>query len=285
MQWRKKANMVAMICMACWSIRVSADLNVTYPSIEERSGENYGYRVLDLALSKSGKPYKLSISPQKMNQERARKTMEEGGVSIIDVGTGAEFEERFRAIYFPIDRGMSGYRLFIINKSLAPEFAAIKDLGGLKKMVAGQGPGWSDIKILEKAGIKVETGPFESLFKMADSKRFDFLPLGVEEVYGLLDRYKNVAPNLIVEEHLVLHYPFSRLFFVKKDNKELHDAVLTGLEKAFADGSFQKLLETDESFKAALARANLKKRTLVEVDNPNLTPRFREIPAKYFYKP
>jgi len=60
---------------------------------------------------------------------------------------------------------------------------------------------------------------------------------------------------------------------------------MRGLEVAFADGSFQRLLENDDSFKAIKERVNLAKRTILEVDNPNLTPSFRKIPAKYFAKP
>lgn len=264
---------------------LAAELKVVYPQIEERAGDDYGFKVLKLALEKSGVPFTLSISPTKMNQERARAYMQDGSISILDFGTSADYEKQFQAVYFPIDRGLSGYRLFIINKTQAADFAAIKTVKDLTKKVAGQGPGWADIKIIEAAGIKVTTGPFENLFGMVDLKRFDFFPLGVEEIYGLLDRYKASAPNSIVEEKLVFHYPFGRLFFVKKDNKELADAVLAGLKKAFADGSFQKLLDDNNVFKTALAKANLKTRTLLEVDNPNLTAEFKKIPAEYFYKP
>lgn len=268
-----------------WPIFALAELNVVYPAIEERASDGYGYKILDLALSKSGRPYQLSIAPLKMNQERTRASIESGSISIVDFGTSAEFEERFRAIYFPIDRGLSGYRLFIINRSAAAEFAAIRNLNELKQKVAGQGNGWSDIKILRNAGIRVESAEFGSLFKMLEMGRFDFFPLGVEEVYALLEQHKDSAPNSTVEESLALHYPFARLFFVKKDNKELHDAVMAGLENAFADGSFQSLVESDPSFRAVRERAHLASRTLIEIDNPNLTVRFKEIPAKYFSKP
>jgi hypothetical protein len=186
---------------------------------------------------------------------------------------------------FPIDRGISGYRLFIINRALAPEFAAIKDLDNLRLKSAGQGPGWADIRILENAGIKVQVAPFGALFAMADNRRFDFYPLGLEEVYGMMDKYRDRAPRSMVEETLVLHYPFARLFFVKRDNAELHDALLAGLQASFADGSFQRLVENDPAHKAARQRANIGKRTLIEVDNPDLSPQFRAIPAKYFAKP
>ena len=282
---------LGMYFMSLWVLltparaAAAAELEVIYPQIEERPTDSYGYKVLELALAKSGRHFHLSISKELMSQERARSSLEDGRISVFDTGTSAQAEQRLRAVYFPIDRGISGYRLFIINRALAPEFAAIKNLDMLRLKTAGQGPGWADTRILESAGIKVQVAPFGALFAMADNRRFDFYPLGLEEVYGMLDKYRDRAPHSIVEETVVLHYPFARLFFVNKSNQELHDALLAGLQAAYADGSFQRLLESDPAYKAARQRANIGKRTVIEVDNPELTAQFKAIPAKYFAKP
>jgi hypothetical protein len=281
----KKIFAVIALLAQCYLTPAFADLDVIYPAMEERPADSYGYKVLALALEKSGRKYHLSISRDTMNAQRARKSVDDGTVSVLDVGTNAEFEKRFSAVYFPIDRGLSGYRLFIINRKLSSDFAKIKSLSDLQKKVAGQGPGWADIKVLEGAGIKVETGEFVSLFRMVDKQRFDFYPLGIEEIYSLLDKYKANCPDSIIENTLALHYPFARLFFVKKDNKELRDALYEGLEKAFADGSFQALMSNDASFKDEKLRADLKDRKIIEINNPNLSAQFKKIPAKYFLKP
>lgn len=278
-----RENTLALLLALWWPLQAVAALNVVYPAIEERAGDSYGYKMLKLALDKSGIPYQLSVSPGKMNQERARKALEDGTISIFDTGTSREFEQRFQAVYFPIDRGLSGYRLFIISQKLAPQFAAVKTLADLRKRSAGQGPGWADTRILQRAGIAVMTAEFASLFRMVDLMRFDFYPLGVEEIYGLFERFQPVMPNSMIEPTLALHYPFGRLFFVRKGNKVLHDAVQAGLEKAFADGSLQALLEADELFKS-VARADLAHRTIIELSNPYLSEQFRSMPAHYFYK-
>lgn len=280
MKWGGK---LALLLALWWPLQALAALNVVYPAIEERAEDSYGFKVLKLALDKSGTPYRLTLSPDKMNQERARVALENGSISIFDTGTSREFEQRFKAVYFPIDRGLSGYRLFIINQKLAPQFAVVKTLGDLRKHSAGQGPGWADSRILAHAGIPVQTAEFSSLFRMVDLMRFDFYPLGAEEIFGLFDRFQAIAPNSMIEPTLALHYPFGRLFFVRKNNKALHDAVQAGLEKAFADGSLQALLESDELFKS-VARADLPHRTIIELDNPNLSVRFRSMPARYFYQ-
>ncbi|HJW12090.1 MAG TPA: hypothetical protein VJ598_09905 [Albitalea sp.] len=260
-------------------------LDVVYPRVEERSTEDYGYAVLELALAKSGVPYKLRLSEGVMTPERARLEIEAGRVSVLDFGSSADYETRFRAVYFPIDRGLSGYRLAIIHRDSAADFARIRTLAGLRQKSAGQGPGWADATILADAGIRIETAQFEQLFRMVNARRFDFYPLGVEEVYGHLERHRALAPEAIVERSLALHYPFARLFFVARANTELADALGSGLKRAFADGSFQRLLENHVSVKRSLAQAALSKRVIIELDNPLLTPAFKQMPAAYFYRP
>ncbi|MES2116318.1 MAG: hypothetical protein V4578_14270 [Pseudomonadota bacterium] len=286
--WPRLRRWLAASCLllaGAWVAPVWATLQVIYPRIEERPPDDYGFKLLELALKKSGVPFALSMSVPKMNQERARYLLEQGDISVFDAGTSAEFEARFDAVYFPIDRGLSGFRLLLIHKDAQQDFASIQSLDELRRMTAGQGPGWADSKILTTAGIHVRTAEFESLFRMVNARRIDFYPLGADEAYMLLERYRALAPDVVVEPHLVLQYPFSRLFFVRKGDIPLRDAILSGLQKAFADGSLLRFFDQDERFHTSLQRAGLKQRTVIGLDNPYLTPSFRQIPKAYFYAP
>src|SRR5215831_1458914 len=267
--------------MLFMTVSAHAELRVVYPNEEGAAGQNYGTQVLALALAKSGVPYTLTINPVRVNQERARAMIEEGETSVYDFGTSAEFEQRLLPVYFPIDRGFLGYRVFVIHRDNADAFASINSLEQLREKTAGQGVNWSDTAILRHAGLTVHVAPWESLFQMVESKRFDFFPLGVSEASTLLHQYQSLAPHAIVEQHLVLIYPFGRLFFVRKDNAALRDAIQRGLEQAFADGSFQQLFE--DFWSLSLTPVNLKERTPIRISNPNLTPAFLKIPRKYFY--
>lgn len=260
------------------------ELDVIYPSINERPAGDYGYRVLELALAKSGERYRLQRSSAKMNVRRAKAEIVAGRISVIDIGTSREHEESLRPVYFPIDRGLSGYRLFVIHRELADAFATVRDVTDLRRYKAGQGPGWADAQILEAAGITVITAPFESLFAMVDGRRFDFFPLGVEEVFDFLDRYRDRAPHSIIEPQLAIHYPFARLFFVRRDDTALHDALLTGLRRALADGSLQRLLD-DTMFGRGWRQSRLAHRRIIRLDNPLLTDAFRAMPKAYFIQP
>ncbi|MES2933411.1 MAG: hypothetical protein V4805_07990 [Pseudomonadota bacterium] len=259
---------------------------MTYPNLNGNAENNLGYRMLDLALKKSGHPYKLKLNLNAVNDERARAMLASGEIDIADFGSGAEFEKKFDALYFPIDQGLLGYRLAIIHESKIDEFSKINSLQDLRKYTAGQGFGWSNNVIMDKARIRVNTGPtLESLFPMLEGGRFDFLPLGLNEVYGFADQYKAKAPHAVVDSHIVLIYRFARLFYVKHGNRELHDIVLAGLKKAFDDGSFQGLLNYDPAIRSAIERANLKARVAIVIDNPIMSDAFKKIPEKYFFNP
>lgn len=265
--------------------RAQTPLAVVYPNLNGNSVNNLGYRMLELALSRSGTPYTLSLHPMPVNDARARAMLHTGELSVVDFGSGAEFEKAFSAIYFPIDRGLLGYRISLIHANLQSEFSRVNTLPQLRRYRAGQGLGWSNNVIMQAAGIPVVTGPtLESLFPMLEARRFDYLPLGLNEVYGFADQYRRNAPSMVVDEHLVLVYRFARMFYVRPGNEALRRTVLRGLQRAFADGSFQVLLNNDPSVRTAVQRAKLAQRTTITIDNPLLTPAFMRIPEAYYFK-
>ncbi|MDZ7938539.1 MAG: hypothetical protein U5M53_09775 [Rhodoferax sp.] len=197
--------------------RAQSPVAVTYPNLNGNGTDNLGYRMLELALSRCGRPYTLTVHPLSVNDERARAMLRRGEINVVDFGSGAEFETAFNAIYFPIDRGLLGYRLSLIHYTLTNDFSRINNLAQLRQYRAGQGLGWSNnIIIMQTAGIPVVTGPtLESLFPMLEAKRFDYLPLGLNEVYGFSEQYGDYAPSMVVDEHLLLVYRFARLFYVR----------------------------------------------------------------------
>lgn len=268
------------IFVSCQAI--AEPLHVIYPRVMSNGKDAFGYRVLKLALDESGVDYRLSLTEAVMNHDRAREMVKGGRASVFDFGTSPAYEKELLPIYFPIDRGLNGWRLFVIKRERQKDFDKIKTLADLRKMTAGQGP-WADRAVLEASGIHVITAPFPSLFRMVQAGRFDFFPLGVNEVYSLLDLHLAESPDLMVEKHIVLIYPFGRLFFVQKGNQRLHDIIQRGLERAWTDGSFLRLFNNDPAFRQALQNADLRDRVKIRIPNPYLTERFRQIPKEYFF--
>ena len=193
------------------------------------SRNDYPVQLLELALEKSGRPYRLEAYDIPVTQSRAMLMLEQNkGISVYYAGTSAEFERNLAPVRIPLYRGLLGYRIFIINKATQPLFSRISTLTELAAMRAGQGTGWSDVEILRKAGLDVSEAPYESLLKMLQLRRIDYFPRGINEAFPETEQHVETFPSLHVEQDLLLVYPFALFFFVNKDNHALHDALYDG---------------------------------------------------------
>jgi hypothetical protein len=78
-------------------------------------------------------------------------------------------------VRLPIDKGLLGYRMFLVREADLPRFATVRTLDDLRKLRVGQGKDWIDVPILRKAGFPVVEGTsYPGLFAMLAAGRFDF---------------------------------------------------------------------------------------------------------------
>ena len=205
-----------------------------------------------------------------MSENRSRHILEKGTgeVTVAWYGTSADFERRLLPIRMPIARGLLGHRLFIIRDGSQQNFSHIQSIDDLAPLVGVQGIGWSDVEILRGAGLEIQTGEYENLFGLINNGRADYFSRGVNEAFAELNQYKATHSDLVVEQDLVLIYPFANLFFVSKDNQELHDAIYDGLVAAYEDGSYLDLFNSHPTIKSVLEQSNLDRRRPIFVDNP-----------------
>ncbi|WP_031364877.1 substrate-binding periplasmic protein [Caballeronia sordidicola] len=239
------------------------------PEFEGDHRSDYALRLLQLALSETGVNYRLQTAEFPMSQERQVRELAAGRtIDVAPIPSSPEREARLLAIRIPINKGVLGWRLGLIRKGDQGAFAGVKTLADLKGVRLAQGQDWPDTEILEANGINVITAPsYEGLFKMLEVKRFDYFPRSIMEIW---DEQANVADTLQVEPHLALHYLYDAYFMVNRNNTKLAQEIRNGLEKAIADGSFDKLFQ--EYYGERLRKARLETRTVIELNNPLLTP-------------
>ena len=260
-----------VIALMFWNSSASCVEIVRYPIRETNGDQRYDYprKLLELALSKTQTKYQVVYPSSPMNQERQVRELELG--RSIDVGpipTSAEREARLLPIRIPLNKGLLGWRLGLIRKGDKALLSKVKTLADLQRIRLGQGSEWPDTKILEGNGINVISGStYQGLFKMLASKRFDYFPRSVMEIWSELDENKE---TMQIEQNLALHYFYDSYFFVNKHNKKLANDIREGLEKAIADGSFNKLFE--EYWGEEVRKARLNERTVIELVNPLLSP-------------
>jgi hypothetical protein len=271
-----------------WRTAAAEEFKVVYAQQDSGADRiDYGVEILKLALGKSGATFTLTPSTEvAVTQARAVELVKEGKVANITwAGTGPDLEHSLLPVRVPIDRGILGWRLLIINPSRQAEFDKIQDLAGLRKLTAGQGDGWTDVQILQANGITVKTERFDRLFEMLGNKEFDFFPLGANEIFPITNQYKSILVNIGVEKNLCLVYPFAMFFFVTPSEPKLAAAIERGLKKAMADGSFDEVSRTHPWLREAFQKADLPHRRIIYIDNPLLTPETRNLPKDMFYHP
>lgn len=238
---------------------------VIYPGAVEISRSEYVLELLKLALSYSEYSFELKGSgghfPTPRNFTFLKKQQE---INLLWTSTSIERERDFLAIRIPILKGLLGLRLPLVlakNKNNLN----INSLAQLQQYSAGQMLSWVDSKVLKFNNIQVTGSPnYPALFKMLSAERFDYFPRAVTEVWQEIENNSDLP--LAVADNFAIHYPSAMYFFVNKANHFLHDEIESGLNKAIADGEFDKLF--NQFHQQYLKKSNIDKRHIIELKNP-----------------
>ena len=241
----------------------------------DESRNAYAWRLLDAALDRTRARYgDYVLAPSEIADERpnaASLLRGAGHISVSVFTPRTDYAGKLVPVRIPIDRGVLGYRLFLIHDGDQAKFDAVREVRDLGLLRFGALASWADAAILSHAGLAVVTGDsFDGLFKMLSARRFDVLGRGAGEVERDLAARKEILPDIVIERTLALHYPLPVYFWFRDDREGRHMAerVRTGLRGMLADGSFDALFH--QEFDPVLAPLDLPHRHIIELENPLL---------------
>ena len=248
--------------------------------LDRSPGEDHNdfkYRLLELVLKRSGRPFALGLSEVVVAQDEAVAALEQDvasssrnpfALSVGVYGAGVDVNRRLLPVPIPVTGGILGLRSGWTHRSQMARLATIRtrqDLGGI---VLLQGLGWSDVDIFDAAGLRTFTARSEDLFRLVDHQRVQLFPRGIAELEREAQLMASSTSDTSLDPHLLLAYPFAGFFYVSPDNQPLADAIRTGFERAIADGSYQRLVE-ELIFTPWLRRTLLlKNRRVIALANP-----------------
>jgi ABC-type amino acid transport substrate-binding protein len=246
---------------------------VIYPRHQAQKDPQLQYvlDVLRLALSRSGKPYELRQASTVMVQSRAIAALagNTGSLDVIWVMTNQEREKLLLPVRIPIDRGLIGWRVALLNAQRATLLSTVKDLPALARYNAGQMHDWPDTAVLKANGLNVIASPtYEGLFQQLAYNRIDYFPRSVMEVRQEWLSHRDL--HLVMDDAILIRYPAAFYFFVSRNRPELGADIQKGLEAALADGSFLKLF--NRHMRPLLEALDLPKRTVIQLQHPQLPP-------------
>lgn len=251
---------------------------------------DYHWRVLRAALEKTVQkygPYRMEAA-NFMTEDRQVFELEKqtGKLNVLIRGDTLEYEKAFEAVWIPVDKGLLGYRVFLIRREDQPHFTSATTLEELQHDTIGQGSDWKDIDILRANGLKaVPGGDYAGLFAMLANGRFDLFSRGVEEVQDEYLLHQKQFPNLTIETNLMLYYPIARYFwFAKSDQgRQLAQRVREGMMMMVEDGTLDRMFETEHE--QLINELNLKNRKLFILKNSFAAPEVPLDDKRLWYSP
>ncbi len=293
--YRKRLVRCLLLAALCGAgSAAAAVLSVIYPlstANDVDSRYEYNWVVLRMALEKTAPrygPFELRQSTYPMTSPRVVQElrMPGGRINIFARATSPELEKQFLTVRLPIDKGLLGYRIFLVRDADLPRFAAVRTLDDLRQMSVGQGKDWIDVPLLRAAGFNVVVGTnYTGLFGMLNAGRFEFFSRGLDEAQREYQERKGAYPHLVIEPTLLLQYPLPLYFFTRADaeGKLLARRVSEGMEMMIKDGSLNTLFQKykGESIRAA----RLSGRRVLRLPNPHLTPETPLMRGELWFNP
>ncbi|CTQ56444.1 hypothetical protein LP7551_05004 [Roseibium album] len=269
------ATQVLVAIFASLNLFISSSFAFEVLTLKPYGYANSPYEYLEVLLTKSldkaGVSANIVRSDTDFSRDRLLQELISGeNVHVMAHAPKSDWEKNLLTIRIPLRKGITGYRLFLINKQDQAALSKVTTLEELKAFPTGSGAQWSMRRVLEDAGFQVVTTSDDTtLFNMLAARRFLTFGRGIYEAYNEHGRLSAEYKNLAVEQDLTLFFPLPTYFFVSPAHPELAQHIETGLRRMIEDGSF------DEHFlsyhQEDIDRAKLADRKIFKIPNPNLS--------------
>ncbi len=234
---------------------------------------DYKFSLIKLILEESRDrygPYEFRFNPP-ITRNRALLEMFYGDkINLYTAPADREWEAKTIPIRIPIRKGLLNFRILLINKDKKSEFAKVKLNADLQKFQVGLRTGWTTTKVMRALKFDIVTSPtYDGLFKMLDRHRFDFIPRGINEVFGEYEVRSKTHKNILIEPHLLMSMPMPVYLYVAPESRRLAERIRYGFNKIRNNGKFDALF--NKTYSKSIARAKLAERKVLRVGNPLLS--------------
>ena len=175
-----------------------------------------------------------------------------------------------------LTKNLLGYRVPIIRENDADLFDGISDLEDIQKLDHGIPETWSDATIFRHNGYNVvEEGSFSDIFDRLQKGLFDYSAYGANEVLGVYENRASKRDGLIIDQNILLFYPFPLVFYVNPDQPKLAERIEKGLQKINSSGKLDAIF--DEHYGNIIEQLNLNSRRLFVLENPLIPDEFSKL--------
>jgi hypothetical protein len=260
-------------------------VKVIGPQKASDASHDYFVSLLKMALEKSNHTSTVTIVPH-LGQGRVLKMLAASDLyDVVWTGTSKERDMLLHRVPIPLFKGGLGWRGLVMRKNAKDKFKMISDTVELSQYIACQGRHWPDADILKQSGLTVQlVSHFDAMLKMLELNRCDYLPLSIFEGHAELDAVKNKFPSLIFNEELIISYPITMNFYVKKSNLELAKAIEEGLIKLIDSGEFEQHMREHSLTKNGFPLERFIDSIKIELKNDDISQETLNELANYGFK-
>ena len=247
-----------------------------------RDSRNYiQWKVTELALEKSGVPYDFDVSSHtraSVNEWRQLRSLGIEG-NLVWGTVGSRNETLLLPVQVPLHLGLGSYWNIWVRED-DERFANVHTLADLQEFTVLQGENWPTVPVLEAEGLEVRTGTILNLPKMLSRGRADMFFYSASDSQKIIDLGAKEL-GIVPLPHVMVRYPLDLYSYVDKCSTDIRDALLTGMEAAIADGSYEELLRQHAAPMGAYDKIKGGDYSLIEFDHPDLTEKTLSAMEKY----
>lgn len=287
--WLVRMCAVLLLLPQAYTAAQPPELRIAKPRAQDDPAYLYFSGLLETALRKAanGRTIPRLVTTIEMAEERmVRELRADRSIDIFWLGGSKSRTVDLLVVPVPLERGLVGYRQFIIRKERAAVFDAISTPADLAKFKACHGTQWADTEILRAAKLPVVTSVnYESLFKQLAAGRCDYFPRGIHQGKVELAQRAAAYPDLMVYEPLILYYTFATYFYVHPKNKVVAQWLRDGLEQMIDDGELLAYMQQQEHTRHAFPLAGSGSKRLLKLPNANLPDFSDEKNTRYWFQP
>ncbi len=180
------------------------------------------------------------------------------------------------AIHKPLTRNLLGYRIPIIRTEDAETFKAVSQVEDIQKLKHGIPETWSDAVIFRHNEYEVvEEGSFDDIFERLASGLVDYSAYGANEVQGVFENRAANQGGLMIDDNVMLFYPFPLVFYINPELPELAQRIDQGLDHIMESGILDAIF--NEYYANIVEELKLDQRKIFILHNPLIPEEFANL--------
>lgn len=265
---------IVLVLMSSTVRSQAVELKIPMPRSKFDISHDYYLKLISKTFQKADPqvpPPKL-VPSFPMQQGRAVSELRKSeNIDLFWIGTDKAKERNLISVKIPLERGLMGFRRFIIHKDNVAMFDKILSIEDLKSLVACQGTHWPDTKIMRAAGLVVDASPvYEHHFDKVSAKRCDYFPRGFHEGQAEIDQRRGLYPDLVLYQRIILQYPFTVYAFFSREKHAFAEKLERGLRIMLEDGSLGQHMATHPLTAHVFPLHQWKKSLLIQIPNKDV---------------